>query len=283
MGPREGTRFAMRGPPCMPTSLSTAVLQVIVRERVAARVQLDQVTNQLGELRQHLVSGRSHVLRDLPVAVARGLTLLHPGEVSGVVALYEDVLAEPLVTCASRSLEDATITLEALYAAEVIALFELASGRRSPDVVAMGTVDRAARSGFCAVPAIHDRLRMLGFAFGMEATTAIVVCLGGAGAHGSDARILDRLDAALADAPACITAEGIAPTLPFFVTSDGRVRWNDLVWMTSGLAHASRETDVFALIREAIGISVADTAHDSSRVGVRAGFAEPIPTFRRSY
>lgn len=264
----------------MPTSLSSAVLQIIVRERVAARVQLDQVAHQLGGLRQRLTMESPHALQDLPLAVARLLTLLHPGEVSGVVALYEDVLAAPLVGYASRPLDDADVTLDVLHAAEVIALFELASGRRTPDVVAMGAVDRAARSGFCAVPAIHDRLRMLGFAFGMEATTAIVVCLGGAVAHGTDTRILDRLDAALADAPACITAEGIAPTLPFFVTADGRVRWNDLVWMTSGLAHASRETDVFALLREAIGISVADTAHDSSRVGVRAGFAEPIPTFR---
>lgn len=275
----------MRGGPCMPTSLSTAVLQVIVRERVAARIQLDQVTSQLGGLRQHLASGSSHALRTLPLSIARLITLLHPGEVSGVLGLYEDVLAEPLLAYASRSLRDATITLEVLQAAEVIALFELASGRRAPNVVAMGAVDRAARSGFCAVPAIHDRLRMLGFAFGMEATTALVVCLASGApdvVRGADERILDRLDAALADAPACITAEGIAPTLPFFVTTNGNVRWNDLVWMTSGLAHTSREADVFALIREAIGISVADTAHDSSRVGVRAGFAEPIPTFRGS-
>lgn len=266
----------------MPTSLSSTVLQIIVRERVAARVQLDQVTSQLGRLGQDLAVGSAHVLHELPLAVARLLTLLHPGEVSGVLGLYEDVLAGPLVSHASRPLDDADVTLDVLRAAEVIALFELASGRRTPDVVAVGAVGRAARSGFCAVPAIHDRLRMLGFAFGMEATTAIVVCLGGAAAHGADARILDRLDAALAEAPACITAEGIAPTLPFFVTADGRVRWNDLVWMTSALAPApeSGETDVFALIREAIGISVADIAHDSSRVGVRAGFAEPIPTFR---
>lgn len=263
----------------MPTSLSSAVLQVIVRERVAARIQLDQLTSQLGGLRQRLASGSS--LRAVPLAVARVLTLLHPGEVSTVLGLYEDILAEPLAGYASRLLDDATITLEVLHAAELIALFELASGRRSPDVVAVAAVDRAARSGFCAVPEIHDRLRMLGFAFGMEATTAIVACLGG-GARGSDGRILDRLDAALADAPACITAEGIAPTLPFFVTTDGHVRWNDLVWTTSGLARApaSDGADVFALIREAIGISVADTAHDSSRVGVRAGFAEAIPTFR---